>query len=191
MAENILETRILLRCDSYDNWMASNVILLSGEVAIAKMNYVRTLGYTNATPENTPPAIGLKVGDGVHYFSELPWVQGVAADVYNWAKSAVKPSYTASEIQGLDNYIEEHAGGGSGSGTITARLYQLIQGTGDNENKYYLQSKGNDDTNWTIDTNHYIDLTDLSRLMEWISNDINNFTTLGNRIASHIQYEVG
>jgi hypothetical protein len=78
--------------------MASNVILLSGEVAIAKMNYVRTLGYTNATPENTPPAIGLKVGDGVHYFSELPWVQGVAADVYNWAKSAVKPSYTASEI---------------------------------------------------------------------------------------------
>ena len=37
-------------------------------------------------PEHTPPAIGIKIGDGEHYFHELPWVQAVAADVFNWAK---------------------------------------------------------------------------------------------------------
>jgi len=96
MAENILETKILLRYDTYTRWMNSNLILQPGETAIAYFTETRRLeNLSNAEPENTPPAVGLKVGDGVHYFRELPWVQAIAADVYNWAKSPIKPSYTA------------------------------------------------------------------------------------------------
>lgn len=40
----------------------------------------------------TPYAIGIKVGDGVSNFSNLPWVQALAGDVYAWAKEATPPS---------------------------------------------------------------------------------------------------
>ena len=46
----------------------------------------------------TPPAILFKVGDGVKTFAQLPWVSGLAADVYAWAKAATKPTYTAGEV---------------------------------------------------------------------------------------------
>ena len=46
-----------------------------------------------------------KVGDGTTAFENLPWVQAKAADVYEWAKAANKPTYSASEISGLDAYI--------------------------------------------------------------------------------------
>jgi len=54
--------------------MNSNVILRQGEAAIAAIPTQNTLYNTGEIPENTPPAIGLKIGDGRHYFSELPWV---------------------------------------------------------------------------------------------------------------------
>jgi len=75
MAENVLETRILLRYGTYSQWMNSDVILKLGEAAIAAFPRERVIeAISNATPENTPPAIGIKIGDGVHYFHELPWV---------------------------------------------------------------------------------------------------------------------
>ena len=46
-----------------------------------------------------------KVGDGSSTFANLPWASARAADVYDWAKAATKPTYTASEIQGLADYI--------------------------------------------------------------------------------------
>lgn len=45
-----------------------------------------------------PPSIGIKVGDGVNFLQQLPWIQAKAGDVYSWAKEANKPSYTAAEI---------------------------------------------------------------------------------------------
>jgi hypothetical protein len=96
MAEHTLETIIMLRYGTYAEWMNSDVILQVGEAAICAFPNNRTLeGMTNSRPENTPPAIGIKIGDGEHYFYELPWVQAIAADVYSWAKSASKPTYTA------------------------------------------------------------------------------------------------
>jgi len=95
MAEHILETRIQLRYGTYSEWMNSDVILKVGEAAVAAFPYGRTLFSTDDRPERTPPAIGIKIGDGVHYFYELPWVQAVAADVYSWAKDSEKPSYSA------------------------------------------------------------------------------------------------
>jgi len=106
MANNTITARVQLRYDTYSRWMASDTILLAGEIAIAAFPYSRSIINTDITPENTPPAIGIKVGDGVHYFDELPWLQSVAADVYSWAKAENKPTYSATEISGLADYIQ-------------------------------------------------------------------------------------
>ena len=119
----IIETRILLRYDTYSNWMNSNVILKIGEAAVSAFPRDRTLeSLSTDRPENTPPAIGIKIGDGIHYFRELPWVQAISADVYTWAKQSNKPSYTAQEIQGLQSFVENIAGTG-GNITIAPRIY--------------------------------------------------------------------
>lgn len=190
MAENVLETRILLRYDTLSNWMSSNLILRQGEAAIASVTNARTIDGTDSTPTNTPPAVGIKIGDGFHYFRELPWVQGIAGDVYNWAKQATKPIYTAAEIVNLPQYIEQYTANTGGDGTVTPRLYQLIEGTGDNVNKYYLQYKTAEDPDWITDYTHEIDLTDLAKIVTWIGNDLTKYRTLGNRTAEHIAYEI-
>lgn len=94
MANKTLKTRIKLKYDTLANWQAdgADVVLLKGEVAICE---VPTGG---SVEQVTPPAILFKVGDGVKTFAELPWVSGLAADVYAWAKAATKPTYTAGEV---------------------------------------------------------------------------------------------
>ena len=121
MAENVLETRIQLRYGTYSEWMNSNVILKKGEAAVAIF------------PQEGQP-VGIKIGDGFHLFYELPWLQGLAADVYSWAKLSTKPTYTATEISGLDAYIRDnfHI---SGDVTFAPRIYQLVQDT-NNSNLY-------------------------------------------------------
>lgn len=188
MAEHMIETRILLRYDTFSNWMNSNTILMQGEVAICAFPSDRVINsLSNTTPENTPPAIGIKIGDGVHYFRELPWVQAVAADVYNWAKTSTKPSYTAAEISGLQSFIEEnfHI---SGDVTIAPRIYQIIQGTGANSHKYYLRYKENNEgSEWITDTNHAIDLTVYNDIYDWIGqNSIDTYMTLADFIITLI-----
>lgn len=180
MSEHVLETRIQLRYDTYTKWMSSTLILKPGEVAIATFPYSSSITSSDSTPTNTPPAIGLKVGDGYSYFNELPWVQSIAGDVYNWAKQPTKPTYSAGEITGLQSYIEQYSpgGGGGGSSTVTARLYQLVRGTGADANKYYLQSKTADDSTWTIDTSVYIDLSQYEKLAAWIGTNIDDYFTI-------------
>lgn len=190
MAEHMIETRILLRYDTYSNWMNSNVILKQGEAAIANFPYQNTIISSNNQPDNTPPAIGIKIGDGIHYFRELPWVQAIAADVYNWAKNSTKPQYTAQEIYGLQNFVENLITGDTNI-TIAPRIYQLVRGTDTNINKYYLRYKeNNEQSEWIIDTSTYIDLSDLVTLSNWIGNDINLYSTLGDRTEEHIQYDL-
>lgn len=192
MAENVLETRIQLRYGTYTQWMTSSVILKRGEAAVCAFPEDRSVdAMSNITPANTPPAIGIKIGDGVHYFNELPWVQGVAADVYKWAKSSVKPSYTASEISGLQSFIEEnfHL---SGDVTIAPRIYQIVQGTGDNINKYYLRYKENNENSaWVIDTNNPIDLEAYAKVAEWIGIMVDRFPTLGTFTAQQTNSIIG
>lgn len=190
MAENILETRILLRYGTYSQWMNSDVILKQGEAAIATFPRDRVIeSLSNSQPDNTPPAIGIKIGDGTHYFRELPWVQAIAADVYNWAKSVYKPSYTAQEIQGLQAYIENLVHGDV-EVTIAPRIYQLVQGTGDNINKYYLRYKeNNEDSEWVVDTSTAIDLTNLITIAQWIGPSLlTNFPSLTQYNAEQISY---
>lgn len=186
MAEHQIETRILLRYDTYDNWMRSTVILKIGEAAIAARPYEYSIVDSNIRPENTPPAVGIKIGDGYHYFSELPWVQGVAADVYNWAKSQTKPSYNANEIIGLTTLIQEYINNISGDVTVEARSYRLQKGTGTNVNKYFLQSKGANDTDWITDELNYIDLNEFADVLAWLGNGPSDYWSLSTYVNTKI-----
>ena len=157
MATNTINTRIRLKYDTLSNWNSSNFVPLQGEVCIAEIPNVYTIQTTDGQPTNTPPAIGIKVGTGNKTFAQLPWIQAIAGDVYAWAKAATKPSYDASEIQNLSSYI-------SGQINDTDTQYQIVAGTGANENKYYLQSKGLSESSWTT-----VSTIDLSSLVSRVS----------------------
>lgn len=110
MAEKLLQTRIVLKHDTLENWNKDTaVILKEGEIALAKVE----------TNEKDPisgklvkvPTYLIKVGDGSKKFSELNWVAAPAADVYDWAKKSeaefttwVKGLIDVSDID-LTNYV--------------------------------------------------------------------------------------
>lgn len=79
-------TRICLKYDSFENWQASTLILKAGEVAIAVpgTQLADVAAGTNDFGAKSPCLI--KVGDGEHKFSELPWLSALAADVHSWGK---------------------------------------------------------------------------------------------------------
>lgn len=90
-SNSMLNARIKISCDSFNNWMKEDPVLLEGELAIVTI-----------TPENdplgdTPDTILFKVGNNTSKFSELGWTSGLAADVYEWAKSATKPVYSYND----------------------------------------------------------------------------------------------
>ena len=94
--KNVLNTRIKLRYDSYENWSKSTLTLLPGEVALC---YVEA---NNSEIKNTAPTVLFKVGDGEHTFKDLKWASARAADVYDWAKAETRPTYTKADV-GLGN----------------------------------------------------------------------------------------
>ena len=81
MADKILNTRIQLKYDSYQNWTTKNPTLLAGEVAIAKLT---TAHAVKPGDTDTQAPVLFKVGPG--QFNALPWASALAADVYSWAK---------------------------------------------------------------------------------------------------------
>lgn len=79
-----LNTRILLRYDTYENWVKDDAtVLLAGEVAICTVPSSYTKTDVGETVQN-PPKTLMKVGPGA--FKNLPWLSAVAADVHTWAK---------------------------------------------------------------------------------------------------------
>ena len=100
---NRLNTRILLKYDTYANWTANNPVLLAGEVAIATIES-GNLQTVNPNGVSTPQVL-IKVGNGTSNYNDLKFVSGLAADVYSWAKAENKPTYSANEISGLSDYI--------------------------------------------------------------------------------------
>ena len=137
MAEHILNTRITLKYDTYENWQKSTLVLKAGEVAICAIpSGVTVEGITK------PPAVLQKIGDGVNVFKDLPWLQAVASDVHTWAKAASKPTYEAKEITGLDTYI-------SGQIQDTDTQYTIIKG--DNDYTYKLMSRAKGAENYSTE----------------------------------------
>ena len=133
MAEKIINTRVQLKYDTLTNWLASSVILKAGEVAIA------TIATTNDHSGLTPPAIGIKVGDGKNTFANLNWIQAIAGDVPAWAKEAA-----ATTVKNwIDTAIGEISAAPSGEGTTTFTSAKLI--------KSVTQDKGGKITNVTYE----------------------------------------
>lgn len=102
---NELNVRIKHKYDTYANWLNSEITLEAGELAIAEIPSQQTFEEPDGSTILTPPAIGVKVGNGNDVFRNLPWIQSTAGDVYAWAKEAEKPIYTAEEIENLEDYI--------------------------------------------------------------------------------------
>ena len=80
-----LNTRLLLRYDSYENWMAKKPVLLAGEVAVATIANQEGKTSLNYNSVNLPQVL-IKVGDGVTAYDLLPFASALAADVHPWAK---------------------------------------------------------------------------------------------------------
>ena len=116
-----LNTRILLKYDTYENWSTNNPNLLKGEMAIAVIDVSDN---TQTHSGQTVPQLLVKVGNGLEgdagKYNSLPFVSGLAADVHSWAKAASKPSYAINEISG-------------------AKEYQTVQGT--DEYTWILQAR--------------------------------------------------
>lgn len=137
MATKTLNTRILLRYDTYENWLTSTIVLKQGEAAICSVPSGKTVDGVA-----TPPAVLLKIGDNVHTFKDLPWLQAVSSDIHAWAKSPNKPSYTYEEIEGLDDHISTVA-------VDTDTQFTLVKG--DDDYTYKLMSKAKGAENFTTE----------------------------------------
>ena len=174
----VFQTRIQLKYDSYDSWLAADPVLKKGEMAIATIPE----GNTTSKLQNLPNVV-LKIGDGASKYSRLPFVSGLAADVYGWAKAASKPSYAASEITGLQEAIEKY------SDYDTNTQYKIVQAK-DDENavipgKYQLQSKELDG-DWQNVTDSLIDVTDAFGRIATLETEIEGLTGGAGSIASQI-----
>ena len=126
MAEKLFNARLQLKYDTYENWTTNNPVLKAGEIAIVVVP-------AEAGAVVQEPAVLLKAGDGTSDFNTLSFLSGKAADVYNWAKAATKPSYTADEITGLADYI-------AGEIEDTDTQYQIVMDDS-NDHLLKLQSK--------------------------------------------------
>ena len=167
MAENVIKSRIMLKYDTLGNWTSSTLVLKQGEMAIAEVP-------SNASSSGlTPPAIGIKVGDGTKTFSQLGWIQAVAGDVYAWAKAATKPTYDASEITGLSSYNTS---------------YRITTGTGANANKYFLESQTAGSNTWT--TVSTVDLNSITDRIGVLETWANPTESLIDQISDQAVYEI-
>lgn len=124
MATKKFKARLVNKIDTYENWISNDPVLLKGEIAIVDVP-------ASIDVVQQEPAVLMKIGDGTKKFSELPWISAKSADVYSWALAPTKPTYQASEIEGLDAYI-------SGKVEDTDTQYQLVKV---NNTTFKLQSK--------------------------------------------------
>lgn len=174
----VFQTRIQLKYDTYENWIAADPILKKGEMAIATIPE----GNTTSKLQNLPNVV-LKIGDGANKYSILPFVSGLAADVYGWAKAETKPSYAASEITGLQAAIEQY------SDYDTNTQYRIVQAVNEEKvaipGKYQLQSKELSG-DWQNVTYSLIDVTDAFGRIATLETTIEGLTGGAGSIASQI-----
>ena len=140
MAEHTLNTRILLKYDTYANWTSNNPVLKAGEMAIATVANIeanKATGFTNL------PNVVLKVGDGTSHYNDLKFVSALAADVHGWAKEASKPEYGYKEITGLEAELARVS-----AAADTDTQYNLVATDAANY-KYELRSKEKSAVEWT------------------------------------------
>lgn len=145
MAEKVLRTKIALLYKSYAEWdsIKDSYIPLKGEVCICEVP-----AETGAVVNE--PAVLIKVGDGVKAFAQLPWLSGLAADIYQWSKKEnLEWSDMTDEFkQGILDLI---------GGEETNTLYQIVA---DGEGAWKLQKSEDKGATW-VDAVGRIDINDL------------------------------
>lgn len=130
MANKTFSTRIKNKIDTYANWIDKDPVLLEGEIAVVVIP-------ADTGKVQGEPVTLFKVGDGTKKFSQLDFTGAKAADVYGWAKAATKPTYSATEITGLEAYIGEKI-------QDTDTQYKL-EADAEDGHKFYLYSKAKGD----------------------------------------------
>ena len=180
-----LNTRIALKYDSYENWTEHNPILLKGEIAIAELPVSENkpgVGEPNAagsTPAiQNAPNILIKVGDGTNHYNDLKFVSALAADVYSWAKAATKPTYSASEITGLKDYIGQQI-------QDTNTQYRIVAVNGA-AYSYKLQKKDIGDADYSDVDGSVITLTDVDSRLDKLEAAIGKDGTVQEQINTAI-----
>lgn len=126
MANKTFNTRICMKNDTYAQWVEKDPVLLKGEIGVV------VIPADTGAVQGEPVTL-FKVGDGTKKFSQLDFIGAKAADVYSWAKAANKPTYSATEITGLADYI-------SGEIQDSNTTYKL-EVDAENGRKFYLYSK--------------------------------------------------
>ena len=157
MTEKILNTRIQLKYDTWDNWQKTDVANKGGNLVLKQGEMAVTAIASGKSDFTTPPTIMFKVGDGKHKFSELPWASGLAADVYPWAKSPTAPVIGDGKITIKQGTVEKGHFTVNQTGDTTITLdadtdtntqYQLVLTAGTKNGVLKLQSKEKNGT-WT------------------------------------------
>lgn len=96
---NIINTRICLKYDSWDKWdlVKDTFTPLKGEICIVDPG-------TKLNDAAAVPCL-IRIGDGETVFSQLPWLSALAADVYAWAKRETPDwsDFPALPIEVIDN----------------------------------------------------------------------------------------
>lgn len=133
MANKTFNTRICMKNDTYAQWVEKDPVLLKGEIAVV------VIPADTGAVQGEPVTL-FKVGDGTKKFSQLDFIGAKAADVYGWAKAATKPTYSATEITGLEAYIGEKI-------QDTDTQYKL-EADAEDGHKFYLYSKAKGDEAW-------------------------------------------
>lgn len=150
-AENMknLNTRIRLKYDTLERWIANDPVLLAGEVAIATVANNET--NANSTKFQNLPNVVMKVGDGTKKFSELNYFSAMAADVYAWAKKTeaeANESFRAY-MEGNTDHATWLKSFISGEVKDTNTNYKLEQDT-NNAHILRLYSQDIGQTEWTL-----------------------------------------
>lgn len=161
MADSVIHVQYKLCGNTLANLSAKNAVYGVNEPVVVVIPADISTGLNE-------PAVLMKIGDGETAFNDLEYVSARAADVAKWAKAAMKPTYSASEIDGLADYI--------GNVSDTDTHYKLEQDTTD-AHVLRLMSKAKDSETWetavTITTADTIyDDTEIKNTITQITNSV-------------------
>lgn len=99
MAEQTFKGLLQLNSKPYTVAQSENKVLRAGEPLAVTI--------TGDDPSASETVTMLKIGDGTTPFNDLPWLSGLASDVYDWALQPEKPTYNIEEINTLIDYNDE------------------------------------------------------------------------------------
>lgn len=136
MATKTLNTKISLRYDSYENWIANDPVLMRGELALAAVSVKQ-----DGAVEHVPSVL-IKCGNGTHKYSELDYVFAKAADVISACKSETAlTTFVNNVIAGAGIATDEAMTALSGRVTTAEGEIDALQGlVGDTEVKTQISN---------------------------------------------------